>query len=438
MSAMKYSARLSATLALTVSSIAFPGVATAAEYSAEPRLRSWIEHDSNIRMTEDEELSAMGTAAEAGLLLKRRTEVSSQEFDFSVRSKHYNRSEFSSEDQFFRWGAARNWERSTLNLLLNVDRDTTRDSELSDTGVILGSDRRERYYFQPSWSYSLSERQLISVSGSAEAIRYDNERYIGYDYGQMTLGWTWVSNERMSWFLQATYADYESKESMDFSFLLPSFPPLLYSQSYATESETYGLQAGGEYSWSEQLKLSVLVGRSRSENTYDINDPSQVCSIFSELPPEYLGAIGLCGMEDNDGNVTTLNASLEWSGERHRFTGSALSETRPSADGYLLETERLSVGWEYRVTEHARVFLDATYGRNEGLGNSSSQLGANRSDRDYIDARLRYRHQLTEQWFVEADYRYRQTDREIIPGVGESNAFMIGVRFEPQGWRWSR
>lgn len=441
---MKRNTGLPQSIMLVTLGLALVESAMAAEYSAEPRVRITQEHDSNIRMTERDRLSAMGTAAEAALLLKRRTEVSSQELDLRLRSTHYNRSEFSSEDQYVRGAMRRVWERSSLSVLFNIDRDTTRDSEIIDTGVILGSDRRERYYIEPAWSYTLTERQLISFSGAAEATRYGNKRYVGYDYGHATLGWTWVSSERLSWFVQGTYSHYESKESRDLHFRSPYIPPLLFpfdfTQSYSTESKTHGAQVGGEYQWSEQLSLTVLAGRSRSRNHYDINDPQQVCPGFEGIgmPADYMGLIGLCGMRSSAGNTSLWNATLQWNGQRHQFLGSVLSQTQPSADGYLLESERVNVGWQYELTEKARLLVDGTWGRNKALENSPLQLGANRSDRDFMDARVRYQHRLTEQWFIEADYRYRYSDRKVTRGSAESSMIMVGVRFAPQGWRWSR
>src|SRR5690625_6043960 len=86
-------------------------LAMAAEYSVAPRLHIVTEHNDNLRMTERNQLSAHGTSAEAGVLLRRRSEVDGQELDLRLRSTQYNRSDFDSDDQFARGALHRNWRR---------------------------------------------------------------------------------------------------------------------------------------------------------------------------------------------------------------------------------------------------------------------------------------------------------------------------------------
>lgn len=416
----------------------------AAEYSAEPRVRAWVTHDSNIRLSENDELSASGGAVEAAVRLGQRTPTLTNQLDLRALSTHYNRQNFSSDDQFVSWTLAKQWERGSFDLRADVYRDSTRDTEIGDTGVILGADRRERYFLAPSWNYYLSERQLLTISGSGEVINYDNERYTGYDYGQGTVGWTGVLTEKARVFVQGTYTNYKSEEQ-DFRlqtplpiWILSGFRlPLAFNQTLISKSETYGLQIGAEYQWSEALILSVLGGRSKSNNSYELDDPNAVCITAMNLGIRE-DVIGLCGLDDNDGDVTTINASFSWQNDRNTITASATNQTQPTADGYLIESQRANAAWSYRLTELARISIDLSYGKNKAQDASPTQLNADRSNRDFYDARVRYKHQLTENWFVEADYHYRYSDREVISGVAESNAVMFGLRYEPQGWRWPR
>lgn len=436
---------------LATAGLVLASLAMAAEYSVDPRLHIVTEHNDNLRMTERNQLSAHGTSAEAGVLLRRRSEVDGQELDLRLRSTQYNRSDFDSDDQFARGALHRNWRRGGALLRFNVDRDSTRDSEIIDTGDILHkSYRRERYQIEPSAHYILSLRQRIDASLSAEAVRYGHERYMDYDYGTGSLTWTWSSSERLNWFVQGSYTHYKSKQSRDLGFSVLNTPPLLpllpllpfeeFSQSYSSRSRTAGLQLGGEYRWSEQLSLTAMAGQSRTRNRYRIKDPMEVCSFFEQqgLPELYQGLIGLCGMEDSRGNTRLWNVTLDWTGQRHSFQGGFLSQTQPSADGYLLESRRATLGWRYELTERARLIADGLWGRNKAQGSSPLQLGAHRSERDYVTARVRYQHKLTEHWFVEADYRYRYMDRRAVRGTAESSALMLGIRYTPQGWRWSR
>lgn len=394
--------------------------ATAADYSLGGAVRIDVNHDDNIRLFEDGGPSAFGQTVAPSLKMGAKTEQLEASLDTQLRFLRFNRSELDTDDQTLQGNLRWLGKRNELSLLTRWIRDSTLTSEQLDSGRVGNASRRETYLVQPSWTHYLTERNMLTLSGAYNDTQYRDDAFVDYDFAQGNLRWTHILNERLHLLTQAIYSDYQSADR--------DFP--MFRQSYSQQTEDIGLQVGAQYEWSEKLSGTALIGRSRSKQSYDLNDPMGICStFFGSFAP-------LCQLEDTDENLSTLDANLNWNSERHQLTANVNRSTQPSSDGQALESTQLQTSWMYRFWEHGQVFADLTLGRNKVAGGDSA--AAARSERDFGYASLGYRHQLTETWFLNTTYRYRYQDYDVTPSSAESHAVSLGLTYQPRERHWSR
>lgn len=400
--------------------LALPGAAFATDYSLGGTLRVDAYHDDNIRLLEENGPSAFGQTIAPTIKAAATSERFEASLDTQLRFLRFNRSELDSDDQTLQGNLLWRAERSESRLMARWIRDSTLTSEQLDSGRVGDASRRETYLIQPSWTYYLTERNLLTVSGFYNDSDYRDDAFVDYQYLQASLRWTHILSERVHFLMQALYSEYQSADR--------DFPT--FRQSYSQQNNDTGLQIGGQYRWSENLTATALIGQSRSKQRYDVDDPIGYCrSFLAPFAP-------LCQLEDSENDLSTLDASLNWNTERNQLTVNATRSTQPSSDGQVLEATQLHTNWVYRFWEHGDLVVNLTVGRHTAAGGDQSVSA--RSERDFGYASLGYRHQLSETWSLSTTYQYRYQDYEVRPTSAESHRLSLGITYQPRERHWSR
>lgn len=416
----------------------------AAEYRAEGKLEVAARHDDNINLGVSNQDSVYGELVNPAGKLWVKTENWDTSLNVDLKFSDFNRSGYDSDDQYVDLVSDWAGEKSTFSLSAKAAHDTTRTSEAEDSGRF-SNERRKLYSLAPSWSYSITDKNLVTLSATASLIDYSADDYTGYTNGQVYAEWTHVYTENLRFFLRANAKESEFDEKTQFNSLFvqvvdtpvgPVTNPEFTDQTYVTTTFESGLQFGASYQFTENLNFYGLFGSSESDTEYDITDEFDACAITLGDPVWVVR--GICEREEQDftSRTKTIDTSISWSGERQTFSLGYNTRTQPSSDGYVLEFEKLNLNWKYELSKKNSVTAVALWGENTALEAPDAQLQTSSSNREYSSFTLSYTHRLTERWRTSASFRYRFQDREKDDGTAEATGARLSISYRPQTKQW--
>jgi predicted porin len=356
------------------------------------------------------------------------TELRFSRFDSEEPDGLNQETNFDSDDQLVKVYSNYKLLKGELRANARLDRNSTRTSELEDTGVIgLNADRREAMNVALGWTHEFTPRLSTSLDASYEKTEYEVERLNDFDYYGVSNTWTYSLKPTFGVFTRLFANRYEAEDlsrvvGTVFGFGLPI-------DNAEVEADSYGLMLGFNSAASETLKYSIALGGGRSETQFD--SPSLSSPL---IPPAEAAAF----RETRSENNFFADASLTKQGTRWSTTISAYSRLNPTADGYLLQTNRASLSGNYRLSPLATLVGSYTY------LDSRADDERIQNDREYHAAQVGYRHKLTERWYVQLDYRFRTQEREVRNAApdadikADSNAVIFSVEYTPAIKTWSR
>lgn len=390
-------------------------------------------YDDNFRLTENDKIAIHGTEATPQLSLNADTGNSKWNLDTKLRSARYNENEYDTDDQFLSGEYSRQFERSTIGLGIYISHDSTNTSEFASSGRISNkSERHEHYQLSPSWSYGLTENNVIGLNGTYSRDNYENPNYVGYDFGETTATWSYIYNDRMSFLSRASYARYLSEDlnaEVPY-FFAPVFHPLFLAgfaeQSSATKQTTTSLLFGLKYLWSEQQFLSLLIGRSKRKTEYLLQDPAGICDQYYSI---------FCLREDQSGYGLTTDIQWVWRNERHKLDLNLSQSTQPTSDGQAVDQIQLSGNWNYTLSELQSTRISIQGYRNRDIDDNAQSSNL---DRDYLSAVFEYNYWLTEVWRITGTYQYRLQKYTEVGINAHAQVATLGIRYQPTEWHWSR
>ncbi len=377
---------------LVVSSAAFVPPAVLAQlnlhsWDIEPGVRLQLLYDDNVRFSIDDPQSSFGGIAEAYANLSRRTEVSDLTLRAAVVQLYYtDATELDSTDGSAEAAFAYRMERSEAGLVSRFVYDTTltSEAEAETSGIVELNKRRNFFEISPYWEYSLTERARVGADVMLQEVSYEDVSEIllsNYRFGRVGLSGEYDFTERTALVGRLNYDRYDSEQADD-------------------NSETFGVEAGLRYRFSERTTIRALAGaRSATSTTGDATDSGDDRST---------GPIFEFGFEQ-DYEVGSIDMTLERS-------------LLPSGRGSLLDTTRAVVQITRPLSERLAARLRAIGVRNR---NPDGEVSFN--DRDFLLVSPGLRWRLAESTWLDLSYRYRWQDRELTSGDAVSNAVFFGI-----------
>lgn len=410
------------------------------EYSLQPAVEARATHNDNIRLSPVDPISLQGREVRTSLESQVAAETWQTVFNVDLRFNNFNREEFDSDDQFVDFNFNKDGERQSFGFTSNVTRDSTRTSEEDTTGVVgVEAQRRERYAVSPYWSYQVTDINRLSINGSFSRQKYDtgDTRYADYDYSVLGASWFTVVNEKLTLQLNVAATEYET-DPREASLYISGIQLFIPDSEYIVNSKGTQVRIGGDYSFSENLTLNMLVGTVKTNQEYEVKDnPPGICS-----PGIFIIAFNVpatqCQIEDFDDNSLTGELNLKGEGERSRWEIGYSIANEPTSRGYEVESEEVSANWRYDVTERSRLDFRLLYGQVKAVDEVTAAIDANGANRDFVNTSVEYMYKVTETWRVFSDFRYRWQDRESAVDSAESYAVILGVRYMPTKSIWSR
>lgn len=174
--------------------------AEAAEWYLNSRARQDLSYDDNIglRSANDEKIAAFGETSSIGATIGGR----SPSFDIGLESlfnftRFPSESSLNSNDQYLTLSSAYTGERLTADLDAQYIRDTTRTSDIEDSGLfILQNRRREVRRLAPKLAYQLTPVDEVSAEGDISDTYYPSGDIRNFEQWGGTGTWTRSTSER--------------------------------------------------------------------------------------------------------------------------------------------------------------------------------------------------------------------------------------------------
>jgi hypothetical protein len=360
----------------------------AAEVSFAPSFDLTGAYNDNILFERTDEVADYFTILTPGATLAFSTEIGvieasghndfyfySSESDLDTQIQDYD---IQSRSEFL--------ERWTFKIGGSYRKDTTLDSELEETGIVLERDDRLRLSANTSLRFDINERTLTEVGFRYRDISYDDDAYTDY------------ANNEFSYLFER-----KLRNQIDSLILFTTYT---FREADTYESDTYRVNLGWRRKLEERLTVRLLGGYRHTEH-YDIDRQR----------------------DTTDGGVFDISFGYNW--ERSRLFLGLERRLTASATGDDLEVDRIYMNFWHNLTERTRFDLNSRllFTRNDG------DLENNDGRYFLIQPSLTYN--LTEVHRLSLAYRYTSDYDDEVDGdkTAAQNQIWLSLKLVwPQKW----
>jgi hypothetical protein len=371
--------------------------ASAQEWQLSSNLQQQVFYSDNLLLSRDQETSSFGLLTAPTLHLERNSPAGTIAFDGRFEFAEYiDHSEFNSQDQFLRFNVDQAiTERSGLRFSANFTHDTTLKSEQDVTGRFLDqSFDFINWNVGPGWVYALTPIDQIGVRGYYQNVNYDTNEKTDYQYFGPSFDYTRQLDELTK--ITGTLSWYR---------YIPDEPGTDYT-------DTYGSLLSYTYTPSETFTISGGVGLAYSTRHQDPGKDSDDIGYRLKFNTKYLIS-----------DQTSLVAGFS-------------HDTEPSGDGDQVVRNRANVGLSYKFTPLTTAALNVDYADNVDFLGFEGDSTTDESRSRYTSVRPSLSYQLTEDWSIKGEYRFRYRLFEDESGDATSNSVYVTLQynFPTLGW----
>ncbi len=328
--------------------------AMADEFRLLPFINMRQEYNDNIFMSNEDSVSDFVTTLSPGLKLAERTERLDARLSARVdRIRYTDRNELNALDEHYQGRIGYQLsERAGVSSKVRHTKDSRRDRDIEETGLLLGTVTRRKRICNLSGTYLLSETTGMSLSYDYNRDEFNDPDFSDYRSRSLNLGITHRLVPLLSARMNLGYARYDFVDSI---------------------TENYSWTPGISWAMSEIFSLAADFGARYTCSEFETTkyEPVFFSDIYPDLPvdPEndfitgyrpapYIDTLESWGL--------SWQVLLEYKGEK-THAGITLSRDVKGASGSGGTTERTvaSLNISRRFTYEIRASLSATYHLNQ-------------------------------------------------------------------------
>lgn len=400
--------------------------ASAAEYSVDNDVRLSSLFDDNARLSVGFKDELYGGVLENRFNISKATETSNLTAGLDLISNHYNINAFSTFDQRLNLGYSSSSEIGSWNLNLFVNRDSTRNTDVTPQGIgsfDLFDTRVTSNQLSFGWNRNLNSRNVLVWNNALNTVQYENAGRADYKFGSSSLLWQYIFSERLRFQTIASYSLLDSNEISSCNFRDVT-GQCLDRRELDNEQSTIRLQLGLYYLINEHWTLDLLVG----DSTVDTDSTTK---LFDFLDSD--GNILSSNVSGTNSGVT-YNLDLSYAAETMNISFLAEASNTANSNGILVLTTSLAADMNWRLTPRHVVKAEITWFEQE------TSSGANRffNDRELSTMVLRYQYRINPEWDIGFRYRIDDQRRISLERHAYSNEFALTLFWRPTTLKWSR
>ena len=396
-------------------------------------------YDDNFQLSRSNKRTLTGYTQRTNLDLGARTETFSSSVQAILEFSRFDREEYDTDDQIIRATLDSRLERYSYGLNLDYKNDSIRVTEATDSGII-GTGRYEEKVINPYFTFNSSQNSFLRLNLRAQDSEYEDDRYTDYKFWSAEVTGIYLPTEKSQLAITALKRGIENDERPVVGTVSVLGNGQTVVQFAEKVNDVDGWYVSGEYDFTENLMMSVQVGKEkRIENYENIRDPNQICQQIDQSP--FISSIGadLCNPLETDIKVDTADVSLTWDTETTKLILNYSESLQPSSTGNVTSQKNYVLSWSFRLTEQQTfaVEYDALDIEEDIASLSGVIIGNN--DRNLNKFSLDYSYNFLEHWRFTANYRYRTREFIFVGSESEtavSNVIQIGISYLPQGYSW--
>ena len=375
------------------------GGALAAEWTIGGGVQERIEFDDNVRLATENKEKAFGSTTTLDVNVEGRTPASALNATVGLGKTVFFGVEGSdSFDQHLAAGGQHRTQRVTLSANAGFDRETTRTSEIIDTGRTDVDAERTALTLGASVSYRVSRLDSIALSSNFEDVSFDSGSGELTDFRTYGGGVSWSRplTARVDLNVSLTASRYETQSGR---------------QEEQEESNSYSVDIGVTRALLENLEWRGSIG------------VTHVSTDFQEL----VGG-GLVSRQRTSTGFNT-DSGVSYTLERTTIRANITTGFSPSARGELVERDSVGAGVDHRLTPRITLSVDGSFQRDTSQRDTSTTSNAT-GDRTFWSLEPSVRWAFLPNWTASASYRYRSSD---VGDTGEravSNAVFATVAYQ--------
>ena len=283
-----------------------------------------VEHDTNPIMSSTDRQSIWRYIATPRYSISAVSDRNRWYSDVSLRLERSSDKRLSvdREDPNVVVGWERDSERDRFSLIGRYNKASTRFTEFDETGLVVNDASSSTRSVAANWSRLLTEKLNFSLGGQYLKTSYSGGNFTGYSTKSLNSTLTYDLNERVRPFIQLGLTDFNPDGQ----------------GRRNTKSQNY--LVGAHVDISSRLNVSASAG---------INHLSSV------------------------GNARIANTNFNYLGERYSLRGSLERSVSASSIGNFQESDRLSLGYNYDLSDKSRLGADFSWRKNNSLNDSETK-----------------------------------------------------------------
>ncbi len=371
--------------------------------------------------------------------------------DLQDSIERYNYSQYNVDNPAYSVNYQRIMERTTLNFGYDATRQSTRVSEFKDSGNI-GSTNQQINTTTAAWQYQLTQRNLISLNGSMQTIKYESSAYADLKNDGLEASWQGDLTDRLSIYTVLLLSQYESRftgnfyivpQSVQGYLLCPPNSLLISEMACATETlplgsavnatDSSGLQAGLKWNIQKQLKFSLAAGVTNIETVQEIKIPELLVQYGSPIDQEVV--FGGKRSTRSDSKLVTTHMNFTYQLEASTVGLTLSRKIQPSSTGSLLRIEGLDFSIRKPLSEIDWIEVD--FMAQNLLTIDEKIINSSTVDRNIFQGTIKYGYRFSNTLVASASISYRyQKANENIAIAANALVGVLAVSYTPREWTW--
>lgn len=363
--------------------------------------------------------------------------------------ERYNRSEYNASNPAYSLKYQRVMERTAVNFAYDAIRQSTK---ISDDNIGNGFSNQQTNTATAAWQYQFTERNLISLNGSMQTIKYESSDYADLKNNGLQAMWQSELRDRLSFYTVLSGSQYESTINAEFytvSQLIQGYllcPPNsqlelgsvcfsdpVPSGNAINKTTSAGLQTGIKWNIQEQLKFSLDVGVTTLNTVQTINTPQ----VFIEYGPPIDQEVVFGGerSSSSDSRLVTTNINLSYQLETSTIALTLARKVQPNSAGALLRIQSMDFSIRKSLSEIS--WIEANFLIQDLLTIDEQTINSSSVDRNIFQGTIKYGYHFSPRLMASAAIGYRRYETYESQTI-KTNALLgvLAISYTPREWAW--
>lgn len=367
----------------------------AAQWSLSGSVDPSLEYDDNIFMRDTNKIGDYHSRMSPTLSAAYNLENMNVSFNTGYVVDRYDESsELNTENPFWRFNTQYQTQRSSWGLGVSYQERTSRSLAADNTGDFETNSINTSETIAPSFSYQLTERDVLGVRGSYVKQESSTVDFSDSKSRSLTTSWTHKFTERLNGGVALTVSNNKST-----------------GLASSSDDDTYNLSLTSQYEMSEIWSINGSVG-------------------IRQLDSEQKDAANVTSNGSTTGS--SLNVNVSYKKDVDTASIGVSRSISPSIDGGVNEIDKFSINWSRDLSDVLSTSIRASIQQTSSARVNSSDKRENISVSPAINLKL------SPDASIALTYRYRQQKESVNDTRVSSNAVMLTFNYNWDGFSVSR